>query len=192
MKKLTAFVLTAVLLFSFCASVPVSAEDSAPAEAADEELSSADPEPLTVYYITQEEFEQIRDEKFSELSESKEKNIKYSAESMFDRLLWPLEIPFTMFVPLLGPFLVLEDIMAPFVGVAGFFAALFAKADFDFNKDKIYKEFSTDNLCAEVWPEYAETDGDDWEITGYTYYIIYKEAGDPVPDSCIPVAITPA
>ena len=188
MKKLTAFILAAALLFSLRAGVPVSA---------DGEATATGTEPLTVYYVTQAEFEQIRDEIINEMSKSKDEDVESSAYSMGDSLLQPLLAPLTLFAPIVGPLYALDCLMSPIFGVADFFRALFDKAGFELNKDKMYKEFSVDNLCAAVLPEYAVTDGtDDTEtepvIIGYMYFIEYKEADAPVPDGCIPVAIKTA
>ena len=189
MKKLTAFLLAAVLLFSLCLSLPASA---------DEEASATGTEPLTVYYVTQAEFEQTRDEIINEMSKSKDEDIEHSVQSMADDFLQPLLTPLTLLAPIVGPLYALDCLMSPIFGVAGFFRALFDKAGFELNnKDKMYKEFSADNLCAAVLPEYAVTDDtDDTEtepvITGYIYNIRYKEADAPVPDGCIPVAIKTA
>ena len=188
MKKLTAFLLAAVLLFSLCLSLPASA---------DEEATATGTEPLTVYYVTQAEFEQIRDEKINEMSKSKDEDIEHSVQSMADGFLQPLLTPLALFAPIVGPLYALDCLMSPIFGVAGFFRALFDKAGFELNKDKMYKEFSTDNLCAAVLPEYAVTDDtDDTEtepvIIGYIYSIRYKEADAPVPDGYIPVAIKTA
>ncbi|MBQ6264583.1 MAG: hypothetical protein IJK60_03955 [Clostridia bacterium] len=186
MKKLTAFILITALLFSFCASVPVSAQDIIPAddESKEQDIES-ELQPVDVYYITQKEFEKYRDDYFAEKPISLSDNLKESILLFPAGLITPLMLPILIFIPW-GGFVVSVVLAAPYIVTSNLFNSAKEFMDFNLHKDELYNSFSTDNMY--VLPEYSY-DETYSEIIGINYNIQFKDASSETPANAIPVAI---
>lgn len=216
MKKLTAFILAAVMLFSLCASVPVSALDTdVPPESEAQEIdgqepvagveeepadennpepgdvseTEEEPEEQEYYYITQEEFEKYRDDYFNELTTEKLFGA-IGAEGLYALgcMLMPLAIPLVIFIPFVGALATGVALFAPVQGILSFAETFTGAFYIMFHRNELYNDFSTDRLYAHAQYELNE-ETDEYEFTGYE--ILYKNPEEDATlwSDCLPVAI---
>lgn len=198
MKKLTALILVAALLFSFCAAVPVSANDADyPSDTAAEEINELgdvseteeEKKEQEYYYITQEEFEKYREDYFNELTTEKLFGA-IGAEGLYALgcMLAPLAIPIFIFIPFVGALATGAALFAPVQGILTFGDTFTGALYIMFHRNELYNDFSTDWLYAHAQYELNE-ETDEYEFKGYE--VLYKDPeGDAMLWSdCLPVAI---
>lgn len=186
MKKLAVFILIISLVFSFFACIPVSARNAMTAEGEQEERDEKnDPQPIDVYYITQEEFEKYRDDYFAEKAVSLSNNLRESFLLFPAGLATPLLLPILIFIPW-GGFVVATVLTAPYIVTTNLFTSIKETINFNTHRDELYNSFSADDLYA--LPEYAY-DETYSEITGINYFITVRETGGELPANAILVAI---
>ena len=190
MKKLTAFILVTAMLFTFCASVSVAAEDALTDNGASDfyESDETDEEDSQYYYITQEEFEKYRDDYFEDKTTEKLLGkVGAQAWESLGYVLAPLAIPVFMFVPFVGALAAGAAIMAPFQGIESFIEVFSDSFYIIFHRDEMYNNFSTDRLYAQLDSNYDEETGE--YKSEYVIYYKDPESNATLWSDCLPVAI---